>query len=59
VGRRPGKSEDGFTYFVAGVVDREAARWYPNYWEYAGSFADFRWDDDWPVKYESIVDPWP
>ncbi|KAK4132657.1 phosphotransferase family protein [Trichocladium antarcticum] len=44
---------------VSGVVDWENAGWYPSYWEYAGSFMDFIWKDDWPEKFERIVEPWP
>jgi serine/threonine protein kinase len=46
-------------YIVSGVVDWESAGWYPDYWEYAGSFVDFDWRDDWPEKYELIIQAQP
>lgn len=46
-------------YTVSGIVDWETAGWYPAYWEYAAAFALFQWVDDWPEKFEKIVDPWP
>jgi serine/threonine protein kinase len=46
-------------YIVSAIVDWEAAGWYPDYWEYAGSFVDFVWCDDWPEKYELIVEARP
>lgn len=46
-------------YTIAAIVDWESAGWYPAYWEYAASFALFIWVDDWPEKFEKIVDPWP
>jgi hypothetical protein len=46
-------------YIVSGVVDWESAGWYPDYWEYAGSFVDFDWRDDWPEKFESIIQAQP
>ncbi|KAH6847087.1 kinase-like domain-containing protein [Chaetomium sp. MPI-CAGE-AT-0009] len=44
---------------VTAVVDWEDAGWYPSYWEYASAFVDFVWNDDWPEKYERIVEPCP
>ncbi|KAH6649369.1 kinase-like domain-containing protein [Chaetomium tenue] len=44
---------------VTAVVDWENAGWYPSYWEYASAFVDFVWDDDWPEKFERIVQPCP
>lgn len=44
---------------VTGIVDWELAGWYPSYWEYASSFVDFSWGDDWPEAYEKIVTPRP
>jgi hypothetical protein len=44
---------------VSAVVDWEDAGWYPSYWEYVGSFVNFVWSDDWPEKFERIVDPCP
>lgn len=46
-------------YVVSAVVDWESAGWYPDYWEYAGSFVDFDWIDDWPEKYELVVETRP
>jgi aminoglycoside phosphotransferase (APT) family kinase protein len=53
----PNKEKD--RYVVKGIVDWETAGWYPDYWEYAGSFVDFIWCDDWPEKYEVIVEARP
>ena len=44
---------------MTAVVDWEDAGWYPSYWEYASAFVDFVWDDDWPEKFERIVEPCP
>jgi len=44
---------------VTAVIDWEDAEWYPSYWEYAAAFVDFVWNDDWPEKFERIVDPCP
>lgn len=44
---------------VTAVVDWEDAGWYPSYWEYASAFVDFIWDDDWPEKFERIIEPCP
>ncbi len=44
---------------VSAVVDWEEAGWYPSYWEYAAMFIHLQWVDDWPEKYERIVDPCP
>ncbi|KAI1421887.1 kinase-like domain-containing protein [Xylaria sp. FL1777] len=54
-------SEDGKTssLHVSAILDWEDSGWYPNYWEYAGNFIDFAWNDDWPEKFESIVEPCP
>ncbi|KAL2005975.1 hypothetical protein VTN00DRAFT_9629 [Thermoascus crustaceus] len=46
-------------YTIAAIIDWETAGWYPAYWEYAAAFALFQWVDDWPEKFEKIVDPWP
>lgn len=40
------------------LVDWEDAGWYPSYWDYAISFTHFRWDDDWPEKFEGFMEPW-
>ncbi|KAE9963683.1 hypothetical protein BLS_009067 [Venturia inaequalis] len=42
-----------------GLVDWEAAGWYPSYWEYSILFSAMQWKDDWPKWLEQIVDPWP
>ncbi|KAI1149528.1 kinase-like domain-containing protein [Nemania diffusa] len=54
-------SEDGkmSSLYVNAILDWEDSGWYPNYWEYAGNFVDLVWDDDWPEKFESIVEPYP
>jgi hypothetical protein len=44
---------------VSGIVDWETSGWYPSYWEYAASFVNFTWLDDWPETFEHIVAPWP
>ncbi|CZS92031.1 hypothetical protein WAI453_000046 [Rhynchosporium graminicola] len=41
------------------LVDWESAGWYPAYWEYVAAFFAFKWDDDWSVRVEDIVDAWP
>ncbi|KAK1762937.1 kinase-like domain-containing protein [Phialemonium atrogriseum] len=45
--------------YVSAIVDWEDAGWYPSYWQYAGMFIDFIWEDDWPEKFEFIVDACP
>jgi hypothetical protein len=47
------------TFKISGIVDWETAGWYPSYWEYAAAFVLFQWVDDWPEKFERILDPWP
>ncbi|OAA54601.1 Protein kinase-like domain protein [Niveomyces insectorum RCEF 264] len=44
---------------VSAVLDWEDAGWYPSYWEYAASFVDFQWHDDWPEKVEKMLDAYP
>ena len=53
------EDEEEKVYSVAAIIDWEKAGWYPDYWEYAASFVDLQWDDDWPEKYETVVEPWP
>jgi serine/threonine protein kinase len=54
-----GPNKEHERYVVSAIVDWETAGWYPDYWEYAGSFVDFIWCDDWPEKYELIVEARP
>lgn len=51
--------ESGGKWRVTAVLDWEDAGWYPSYWEYASAFVDFVWNDDWPEKFERIVEPCP
>ncbi|KAL1841227.1 hypothetical protein VTJ49DRAFT_7295 [Mycothermus thermophilus] len=44
---------------VTAIVDWEEAGFYPSYWEYAAMFMYLQWVDDWPEKYERIIDPCP
>ena len=44
---------------LTGLVDWEMAGWYPQYWEYANLFIYAHWEDDWEVKAESFLDPYP
>lgn len=44
---------------VTTVLDWEDAGWFPSYWEYAGCFINFSWNDDWPEWFEKIIDPYP
>jgi len=53
------KGEEGDEWQVSAVVDWEEAGWYPSYWEYVGVFIHFSWVDDWPEKFERIVEPCP
>lgn len=45
--------------YIVALVDWEYAGWYPSYWDYAISFTHFCWDDDWPERFESFLEPWP
>ncbi|EGD90885.1 hypothetical protein H112_01468 [Trichophyton rubrum D6] len=45
--------------YIVALVDWEYAGWYPSYWDYAISFTHFHWDDDWPERFESFLEPWP
>lgn len=45
--------------FDIAIVDWEEAGWYPSYWEYCCVFVAFEWRDDWPMRLEQIVDPYP
>ena len=45
--------------FEVGVIDWEAAGWYPSYWEYVSLAMSFEWDEDWPARFEDFIDAWP
>lgn len=40
------------------MIDWEMSGWYPSYWEYCMTAICFRWDDDWPSRVESILQPY-
>lgn len=44
--------------YIVALVDWEYAGWYPSYWDYEISFTHFHWDDDWPERFESFLEPW-
>lgn len=39
------------------VLDWEKAGWYPSYWEYCLAVCALRWDDDWCLWIEKVLDP--
>lgn len=39
-----------------GLVDWEAAGWYPDYWEYFAAYVAFRRNEDWSAKREDFID---
>lgn len=41
------------------IVDWESAGWYPEYWEYFAAFVAFRWNDDWPSRFEEFLNAYP
>jgi aminoglycoside phosphotransferase (APT) family kinase protein len=55
----PAKSPGQVKDFEVGVVDWEAAGWYPSYWEYVSLAMFFEWNEDWPARFEDFIDAWP
>ncbi|BDD57420.1 hypothetical protein MAP00_002783 [Monascus purpureus] len=45
--------------FEVALIDWEDAGWYPCYWEYCVIFVAFNWQDDWLMRAEEILHPWP
>jgi hypothetical protein len=39
------------------ILDWEKSGWYPSYWEYCLAVCALRWDDDWGLWIEKILDP--
>ncbi|KAK3897162.1 kinase-like protein [Staphylotrichum tortipilum] len=54
-----GSKNESVEWRVSAVVDWTEAGWYPSYWEHAAMFIHLQWVNDWPEKYERIVDPCP
>lgn len=40
------------------MIDWEMSGWYPTYWEYCMTAICFRFEDDWPSRVESILQPY-
>ncbi|KAL5049199.1 hypothetical protein BDW71DRAFT_176328 [Aspergillus fruticulosus] len=39
------------------IIDWEKAGWYPSYWEYGIAVCALRWDDDWCLWIDSVLEP--
>ncbi|EER36361.1 phosphotransferase enzyme family protein [Histoplasma capsulatum H143] len=39
------------------ILDWEKSGWYPSYWEYSLAVCALRWDDDWALWIEKMLDP--
>lgn len=39
------------------IIDWEKAGWYPSYWEYGMAVCALRWDDDWCLCIDSVLEP--
>ncbi|OAT04569.1 phosphotransferase enzyme family protein [Blastomyces gilchristii SLH14081] len=39
------------------ILDWEKSGWYPSYWEYCLAVCALRWDDDWGLWIEKMLDP--
>ncbi|KAF4502560.1 phosphotransferase enzyme family [Fusarium agapanthi] len=46
-------------YRVKGIVDWEAAGWYPAYWEYATAMSRAQAQSEWPNHIGNIIKPFP
>ncbi|CAK7266953.1 hypothetical protein SEPCBS57363_002354 [Sporothrix epigloea] len=53
------QTEEGSTWKVTGIIDWEAAGWYPAYWEYASAMARAQSEHDWPERLDTILEPYP
>lgn len=53
-----GQSEEARYKHEITIIDWEFAGWYPSYWEYSRTlFACGRWNDDWDIWVDKILDP--
>lgn len=39
------------------ILDWEKSGWYPSYWEYSLAVCALRWDDDWCLWIEKVLEP--
>lgn len=39
------------------IIDWEKSGWYPAYWEYCMTYCALRWDDDWCLSIDRILEP--
>lgn len=39
------------------IIDWEKAGWYPEYWEYCMTYCALRWDDDWSLWIDRMLEP--
>jgi hypothetical protein len=51
------KSSGGHTFDVV-ILDWEKSGWYPAYWEYCLAVCALRWDDDWGLWIQKILEPY-
>jgi aminoglycoside phosphotransferase (APT) family kinase protein len=42
---------------VAGIIDRELAGWYPEYWEFVKALYMWYWQNDWGTLLLGIMQP--
>lgn len=55
----PAQTEEESAWKVTGIIDWEAAGWYPAYWEYASAMARAQSEHDWPERLDTILEPYP
>ncbi|RJE23145.1 Phosphotransferase enzyme family protein [Aspergillus sclerotialis] len=47
----------GESNFRVFIIDWEKSGWYPSYWEYYLAVCALRWDDDWCLWVEKVLEP--
>lgn len=44
--------------FQVVILDWERSGWYPTYWEYSLAICALRWDDDWCLQIDKVLEPY-
>ncbi|PYH66726.1 uncharacterized protein BO88DRAFT_392173 [Aspergillus vadensis CBS 113365] len=52
-----GGGGDAIPQLQVTILDWELSGWYPSYWEYCLAVCALRWDDDWCLWVEKVLDP--
>ena len=47
----------GESNFRVFIIDWEKSGWYPSYWEYCLAVCALRWDDDWCLWIQKVLEP--